>query len=192
MKPAFLIVGLGNPGKQYEQTRHNLGWLALDAIAKDVKAGKYADHQKFLCTAAEGEIDGTPVLLVKPTTFMNRSGECIRKLVDFYKLDPSKQLLVLCDDIDIPAGTHRFRMNGGPGTHNGLKSIVDTLGEAFPRYRIGLGPKSEQMDLAAWVLSRLSDDDLKAMQPSFKAVIGSVREVMKVGTPKQAKLDTER
>lgn len=179
MKPAFVIVGLGNPGKQYELTRHNLGWLALDAIAEDVKAGKYKDQQKFLCTAAEGELDGNAVLLVKPTTFMNRSGECIRKLVDFYKLDPAKQLLVVCDDIDLPGGTHRFRMNGGPGTHNGLKSIVETLGENFPRHRIGLGNHPKEMDLAAWVLSRLTDEELKALQPPFKAVIASAKEVMK-------------
>lgn len=182
MKPAFLIVGLGNPGTQYALTRHNLGWLALDAVAKDLKAGDYEEQQKFLCTAAEGEYEGTPILLVKPTTFMNRSGECIRKLVDFYKLNPATQLLVLCDDIDLPAGSHRFRMNGGPGTHNGLKSIVETLGENFPRHRLGLGEPPEQMDLAAWVLSRLSDEELKVQQPSFKAVLTSVKEVMKTAS----------
>ena len=182
MKPALVIVGLGNPGKQYELTRHNLGWLALDAIAKDAKAGKYKDQQKFLCTSAEGELGGSTVLLVKPTTFMNRSGECIRKLVDFYKLDAAKQLLVICDDIDLPAGTHRFRMNGGPGTHNGLRSIVESLGEHFPRYRIGLGPKSEETDLAAWVLSRLSTEDRKTIQPAFDEIMPRLRELLATRT----------
>jgi len=180
MKPDVVIVGLGNPGKQYEMTRHNLGWLALDTIGAELKAGEYKDQQKFLCAAAEGELDGVPVLLVKPTTFMNRSGECVRKLVDFYKLDPSKQLLIVCDDIDLPAGTHRLRMSGGPGTHNGLKSIVECIGENFPRHRIGLGAKPPEMDLAAWVLSRLSAEELSLMTSAFEAVVSSVREVRKM------------
>lgn len=179
MKPAFLIVGLGNPGKQYTKTRHNAGFLALDTLADEIKATQYEDQQKFLCWGAEGEIDSVPVLLVKPTTFMNMSGHCIKKLVDFYKLDPARQLLVLCDDIDIPRGTHRFRMAGGPGTHNGLKSIVEIFGENFPRYRIGLGPKPPDVDLAAWVLSAITPMDMKVMKPAFAGVLGAVREVMK-------------
>ena len=179
MKPAFIIVGLGNPGKEYAKTRHNLGWLALDAIGKELGAGEYTDHQKFLCTSAEGTIDGQAVLLVKPTTYMNRSGECIRKLIDFYKLDPSKQMLVVCDDIDLPVGTHRLRMSGGPGTHNGLKSIVECIGENFSRHRLGVGTQPQGMDLAAWVLSGLSGEELKQQETAFKAVIVSVREVMK-------------
>lgn len=181
MKPSFILVGLGNPGKQYAETRHNAGWLALDHVAKELRAAEYHDAQKFLCTAAEGEFGGVPVLLVKPTTYMNLSGQCIKKLVDFYKLDPSKQLLVLCDDIDIPLGTHRFRMSGGPGTHNGLKSIVEVFGENFPRFRIGLGSHPEGMDLAAWVLSTMTKSDLVAMKPAFEAITTSVKEVMKQG-----------
>lgn len=179
MKPAFLIVGLGNPGKQFAKTRHNAGWLALDAFADEIKATQYEDKQKFLCFAAEGEFDGKNVLLVKPTTFMNLSGHCVKKLIDFYKLDPATQLLVLCDDIDIPRGTHRLRLTGGPGTHNGLKSIVEVLGENFPRHRIGLGPKPAEIDLAAWVLSALTPTDMKVMKPSLEAVMRSVKEVMK-------------
>lgn len=179
MKPSFLIVGLGNPGKQYERTRHNIGFLALDHAANELQAQPWSDQQKFLCTAAEGEIDGTSVLFVKPTTYMNRSGECIRKLVDFYRLDPTKHLLVLCDDVDLPLGTHRLRMHGGPGTHNGLRSIVDTFGEAFPRLRIGFGPQPEKIDLAAWVLSRMDDAEIKELETGCAAVVPSVREVMK-------------
>lgn len=179
MKPDFLIIGLGNPGKQYAKTRHNAGWLALDALADTVKASQYEDKQKFLCWAAEGKIGEVSVLLVKPTTFMNMSGQCIKKLVDFYKLNPAHQLLVLCDDIDIPRGTHRFRMTGGPGTHNGLKSIVEIFGENFPRHRIGLGPKPDEVDLSAWVLSAMTPMDLKVMKPAFESVLRSVKEVMK-------------
>lgn len=184
MKPSFLIVGLGNPGKQYTKTRHNAGWIALDVLADEIKATQYEDKQKFLCWAAEGEIDGVSVMLVKPTTFMNLSGQCIKKLVDFYKLNPASQLLVLCDDIDIPRGTHRLRMTGGPGTHNGLKSIVEIFGENFPRHRIGLGPKPTDVDLAAWVLSAMTPMDLKVMKPTFTAVLESVKEVMKQSAKK--------
>jgi PTH1 family peptidyl-tRNA hydrolase len=178
MKPSFILVGLGNPGKQYAETRHNAGWLALDYVAKELKAGEYHDAQKFLCTAAEGECGGVPVLLVKPTTYMNLSGNCIKKLVDFYKLNPAKQLLVLCDDIDIPLGTHRFRMTGGPGTHNGLKSIVEVFGEHFPRLRIGLGRQPEGADLAAWVLSHMTGEERKLLQPAFASTAESSRSVL--------------
>jgi len=179
MKPSFLIVGLGNPGKQYTKTRHNAGWIALDNLADDIKASQYEEKAKFLCWAAEGELDGKAVLLVKPTTFMNLSGQCIKKLVDFYKLNPATQLLVLCDDIDIPRGTHRFRMTGGPGTHNGLKSIVEIFGENFPRHRIGLGPKPAEVDLSAWVLSAMTPMDIRVMKPALEAVKTSVKEVLK-------------
>lgn len=170
MKPTLVIVGLGNPGSQYEKTRHNAGWMALDWLHGKIQAGEWQAKQKFLATIAEGEIDGKSVLLVKPTTYMNDSGNCVRKIIDFYDLDPRTNLLVLTDDIDIPLGAHRYRKEGGPGTHNGLKSLVQIFGEEFPRFRIGIGPKSEQMDLAAWVLSRMSAEEMQAMQPSIEAV----------------------
>jgi PTH1 family peptidyl-tRNA hydrolase len=102
---------------------------------------------------SETQLHAVPVLLVKPETYMNNSGECIRSIVDFYKLDPARQLLVLVDDIDISLGELRFRDEGGPGTHNGLRSIVQCIGEKFPRLRIGLGSAPEGTDLATWVLS---------------------------------------
>lgn len=178
MKPSLVIVGLGNPGKQYEGTRHNAGWMALDTLAKELRAGEWTDKQKFLCTMCEIMIDDHPVLLVKPTTFMNRSGECVRKLIDFYKLDPAKQILVLVDDIDIPLGTERYRESGGPGTHNGLKSIVENLGEGFPRFRIGIGPKPENIDLAVWVLSAMTEEQKKILYTSLAKVAPKVRECL--------------
>ena len=179
MKPSFLLIGLGNPGKEYASTRHNAGWLALDVAAKELGAGEWSDKPRFFSSVAEAEIDGTSCLLVKPLTFMNRSGEAIRKLVEFTKLDPSKRILVVCDDIDLPLGTHRLRMSGGPGTHNGLKSIVDTLGENFPRFRIGLGPKPEGVDLAAWILSGLTKEEKAALKPSLQHATTAMRETMK-------------
>lgn len=179
MKPQFLLIGLGNPGKEHASTRHNIGWLALDATAKELKALNWSDKPRFLSTIAEANIADVPCLLVKPLTFMNRSGEAIRKLVDFYKLDPSKEILVVCDDIDLPLGTHRLRMNGGPGTHNGLKSIVDSLGENFPRLRIGIGPKPDGVDLASWILSGLTKQEREGLEPSLNFATTAMRNVMR-------------
>lgn len=179
MKPQFLIIGLGNPGTQYANTRHNVGWLAVDAMHGSIEAGEWSEKPRFRSVVAEGEANGESCLLVKPLTFMNRSGEAIRKLADFYKLDPATQILVCCDDIDLPLGTHRLRMSGGPGTHNGLKSVVECIGEDFPRLRIGIGPKPEGADLAAWVLSNMNKTELAAMQPSFAEVGAAMREVRK-------------
>jgi PTH1 family peptidyl-tRNA hydrolase len=154
MKPHLVIIGLGNPGKQYERTRHNAGFLAADAIADAFGEGSWEEKQKFHCVQREARVLMAPVLLVKPLTYMNRSGETVRKLVDFYKLNPAHQILVLNDELDIPLGEIRLRMKGGPGTHNGLRSIVTEIGEEFPRLRIGIGggqPKGEE--LATWVLS---------------------------------------
>ncbi len=182
MKPQFLLIGLGNPGAQYRNTRHNVGWFAIDRAAEELKAGEWSDKPRFLSAVSEADIDNVPCLLIKPLTFMNRSGEAIRKLVDFYKLNPATQILVCCDDIDLPLGTHRLRMTGGPGTHNGLKSIVDTFGENFPRLRIGLGSQPTGMDLAAWVLSAMTMEEKKALEPSLKAVTTAVRQVMQSST----------
>lgn len=181
MKPSFLLVGLGNPGKQYEKTRHNIGFQGIDHVAAELKAGPCEDKQKFLCVAAEATFEGSSILLVKPTTYMNRSGECIKKLVDFYTLDPAKNLMVVCDDVDLPLGTHRFRPHGGPGTHNGLKSIVEVFGEVFPRFRIGFGPKPENFDLAAWVLSAMNPEERKQLESSLTDILPRVRELLSAG-----------
>lgn len=154
MRPSCIIVGLGNPGAAYERTRHNVGFRAIDAFAQLHGAGAWMEKQKFVASVQEARCHNRDVLLVKPKTYMNDSGACVEKLVHFYKIDPAKQLLVLCDDLDIPAGTIRLRDSGGPGTHNGLRSIVMHLGEGFARLRIGIGgsaPRGEA--LAGWVLS---------------------------------------
>lgn len=158
MKPSFLIVGLGNPGRPYEGTRHNAGFAAVDELGKKIGTGEWKERQKFLSLACEVHIATVPVLLLKPQTFMNLSGTAIRKTVDFFQMDPASQVLVCCDDIDLPLGAVRLRKSGGPGTHNGLKSVVEQFGEAFPRLRIGIGPKLEGVDLAAWVLSRMEEE----------------------------------
>lgn len=179
MKPSLIIIGLGNPGAQYERTRHNVGWQALDLLSEKYGEGEYAEKQKFLSHICEARIGVTPILLVKPQTFMNLSGNAVRKLVDFYKIDPSTQLLVLCDDIDLPLGTIRYREKGGPGTHNGLKSINEQISEGYQRIRIGLGqPSNPAQDLAAWVLSIPSDTERIELEKAFMEVCTRVGEIV--------------
>lgn len=177
MKPTLVIFGLGNHGKAYERTRHNAGYMALDVLADAFAEGEWQDKQKFLGDTLEARIGVAPVLLVKPKTFMNLSGDCVRKVVDFYKLNPADQIIVLSDDIDIPLGELRFRKKGGPGTHNGLKSIVDIYGEEFPRLRIGLGePHTAAADLAAWVLSKMTEEEEKVLMESFTELPKLIRD----------------
>ena len=167
MKPALVIFGLGNPGAQYEHTRHNAGFLALDILSKEFGQDEWQDKQKFDSFIQEARVGIAPVLLVKPKTFMNLSGEAVRKVVDFYKIDAASQVLVLSDDIDIPLGELRLRMKGGPGTHNGLKSIVDSFGEECPRIRIGLGQAPAGQDLSSWVLSKFMKEEIETLRESF-------------------------
>ncbi|NOS67147.1 MAG: aminoacyl-tRNA hydrolase [Candidatus Peribacteraceae bacterium] len=176
MKPHLVIVGLGNPGKEHAKTRHNAGFRAVDLLSKNFGEGEWTESQKFLCRMQEARIITVPVLLVQPTTYMNRSGECIRKLVEFYKLNPREQILVLCDDIDLPLGDIRLRMKGGPGTHNGLRSIVVVLGEEFPRLRIGVGTPQAGEDLAAWVLSIPPAAEQKTVDCAVEALPQKVKE----------------
>lgn len=177
MKPHLVIIGLGNPGKEHAKTRHNAGFQAIDVLSKEFGEGEWSESQKYVCRMQEGRIVTVPILLVQPTTYMNRSGECIRKLVEFYKLNPREQVLVICDDIDLPLGEVRLRMKGGPGTHNGLRSIVVAVGEEFPRLRIGIGgdhPKGEE--LAAWVLSAFSKEQQSVLTNTLKELPDSVKK----------------
>lgn len=185
MKPSLIIAGLGNPGASYDRTRHNTGFQALDVLSEKFGQGAWKEQQKFSSLVQEARVVTVPVLLVKPLLFMNRSGESLRKLVDFYKLNPAEQLLVLCDDIDIPLGTVRLRKNGGPGTHNGLKSIVEQFGEAFPRLRIGIGPHPEGSDLAAWVLSVPPKEEAAVLKKSFAELPAVITEFILPSNQKQ-------
>lgn len=139
---------------------------------------------KFNAEVQEARIVTVPVLLVKPHTYMNRSGESIRKVVDFYKLNPADQLIVINDEIDLPFGELRFRMNGGPGTHNGLKSIVEQLGEGFPRIRLGVGTPQHGEDLANWILSAFTPEEMKGLQKMIETVPDLVKKFVVDGPPK--------
>ena len=156
----WLIVGLGNPGDKYRGTRHNAGYVAIDAIAE--KAGVKIDRAAYKGLSGRGALGGHGVLLLKPETYMNLSGESVRDAAAFYKIPPEK-ILVLCDDISFEPGRIRIRRNGSHGGHNGLRNIVELLGsDAFPRIRIGVGQKPHpEYDLVDWVLGKLSEDDAK-------------------------------
>lgn len=182
MKPSLLLVGLGNPGAQYEQTRHNAGFRALDVLSDAFGVGQWSEKQKYLSCVQEGHVVTAPVFLAKPQTYMNRSGEAVQKLINFFKLDPSQQLIVLCDDVDLPLGELRLRRRGGPGTHNGLKSVVHAIGEDFPRVRIGLGAPPAGVDLTAWVLSALSQEETDAIDGALKELPRMVREFVLDGS----------
>jgi len=165
----FVIVGLGNPGKSYENTRHNIGFIALDLLARehDIKVNKI----KHKALVGEGFISGQKVLLVKPQTYMNLSGSSVREILEYYKVDP-ENLIVIYDDIDIPSGNLRIRKKGSGGTHNGMKSIIyDIQSEQFPRIRIGIG-KETRMDLKDYVLGGFGKDEKKQIE---QAVLHAVK-----------------
>jgi len=152
----WLITGLGNPGRAYQETWHNAGYQVLDQIASTYSLS--FNRERFNSQIIEISLDGSRCLLLKPLTYMNRSGEAVAAAVRYFNI-PLSQCLVVYDDIDLPFGTLRIRSNGGPGTHNGMRSVIDELQDrSFPRIRIGIGPKNEQMDLADYVLSKVPRD----------------------------------
>lgn len=174
----YIVAGLGNIGKQYEKTRHNAGFLAIDYIAE--KCGVQIDRVKFHAMVAEANIGGARVILMKPTTFMNNSGVAIGEAASFYKIPPER-VIVLHDEISFDAGIIRIRRKGSAGGHNGLKSIIAHLpGEDFPRIKIGVGKKpSPEYDLADWVLGKLPEGDLKAIFERFSDISGAVEDIIK-------------
>ena len=174
----FIVVGLGNIGKQYELTRHNAGFLAIDRIAE--KYGARIDRVKFHATVGECTIAGQRVLLMKPTTLMNNSGIAVGEAAAFYKIPPER-VLVLHDEISFDPGMIRIRRKGSAGGHNGLKSIIARLpGEDFPRIKIGVGKKpSPEYDLANWVLGKMPEGDMKLMSARFDDIATATEMIVK-------------
>ncbi len=163
----YIIVGLGNPGRKYEGTRHNIGFDTIDYIARvhQIKVNKL----KHKAMIGEGIIAGEKLLLVKPQTFMNLSGESVLSLVNYYAL-PLENLIIIYDDIDIPLASVRIRKKGSAGTHNGMKSIISLLNsDQFPRIRVGVG-RDERMDLKDFVLSRYYKEEIKPMESAVERV----------------------
>ena len=154
-----LIVGLGNPGSQYDKTRHNAGFLVVDALASRHASGQIA-KARFNAVTLDAHIGAEKVLLMKPTTYMNLSGKAVGEAVRFYKLDPSEDLIVIVDDIALPVGHTRVRKNGGSGGHNGLSDIDRVLGgDGYMRVRLGVGQVPKLMNQSDWVLSRFMSEE---------------------------------
>lgn len=162
----FIIAGLGNPGREYENTRHNAGFMAVDRLAE--KHGAKISRIKFKGTVGDCQIEGRRVLLLKPGTFMNLSGQSLREAMAFYKIPPERTLVVF-DDINLPPGRLRVRRKGSDGGHNGMKNIIYLSGsDQFPRIKLGVGQKpNPEYNLADWVLSRFTQADLKELDAAL-------------------------
>ncbi|MBN2095864.1 aminoacyl-tRNA hydrolase [Candidatus Peregrinibacteria bacterium] len=163
-----LIVGLGNPGKQYEKTRHNAGFMAVDFLAEHFGL-EFKKSDKHKCELAEGQLLDEKAILLKPQTFMNLSGQSVQSVVSFYKIDLS-DIIVIYDDVDIPSGNLKVRPSGSPGTHNGMRSVTQLLGsEEFIRIRLGIAPLTEfKGQLEDYVLGKLSEEEESLMQGNVK------------------------
>lgn len=175
----YIIAGLGNPTKEYEKTRHNVGFEVLDRIAKEYDIDVSTAKHKALC--GKGMIEGEKVVLVKPQTYMNLSGESLREVSVFYKVEP-ENIIILYDDIALDVGKLRVRPKGSAGGHNGIKSIIANLGtENFPRVRVGVGEKPKQMDLAAYVLGRFSKSEAEIMDEAYDKACKAVATIIREG-----------
>ena len=172
----MLIVGLGNPGKEYAGTRHNIGFACLDAFAESNGFDPWIEKKNLKCLQADAMLGDTRVIAIKPTTFMNLSGEAVQAVANFYKI-PADKVIVVHDELDIPFGQIRLRMGGSSAGHNGLKSVIQHLGEGFGRIRIGIGPKQpEQMDSADFVLARFSKEQQEHMKELTREVSAILSE----------------
>ena len=161
-----IIAGLGNPTKEYEGTRHNIGFSVIDKLADKYNISMNEKKHKAIC--GKGMIEGEKVILLKPQTYMNLSGESLVELVNYYKLDPESELIVIYDDISLDPGQLRIRLKGSAGGHNGIKNIIAHLGtQEFPRIKVGVGAKPPKMDLADYVLSRFGAEEQKIMDEAF-------------------------
>lgn len=178
----YYIVGLGNPGLQYENTRHNVGFLTIDYLAR--KYNINVKKIKFKSLYGQGEISGHKVMLIKPQTYMNNSGEALRELYSYYKFDHDK-LIVIYDDIDIEFGSIRIKKKGSAGTHNGMKSIIYNLQyDDFPRIKLAVGKKPDFMNLANFVLSGFRGDDVNVIEDEIEMAADAVESILADGIEK--------
>ena len=182
-KETLLIVGLGNPGEKYAHTRHNAGFEVLGRLAESCGA-QFRRRLRLQGQTAEVSLGEKKLVLCEPLTFMNRSGECVRRLLARYRV-PMENLLVVYDDIDLPPGRVRVRRSGGTGTHNGMRSIADCLGKTdFPRVRVCTGDRPAGEDLAAWVLSRPEGEEKAKMEAAFDHAAEAARVWAREGIEK--------
>lgn len=173
----YIIAGLGNPTLQYEGTRHNVGFDVIDTLAE--KYNISVDARKSRAFIGKGMIEGQKVILVKPQTYMNLSGESIRGLVDYYKIDVEHELLVIYDDISLDVGQLRIRKKGSAGGHNGIKNIIANLGtQNFPRIKVGVGEKPKKYNLADYVLSHFSKAERELMEEGYQKAVKAVEMLL--------------
>lgn len=176
----YLIVGLGNPGREYQNTRHNIGFEVIETLAEEEKI-VMLEH-KHKAVIGKGYIGGEKVILAKPQTYMNLSGESVRQILDYYKIDEKENLIVISDDISLPPGKLRIRKKGSAGGHNGLKNIIAHLGhDEFMRVKMGVGEKPAGFDLADYVLGHYSTEERKVMDRARKDGAEAVRSIMADG-----------
>lgn len=176
----FVVVGLGNPGPKYENTRHNIGWRCVDMLCNEFSAVEKKD--KFHSKLFEGKFKDKRLLLVKPMTFMNNSGTAISEIVSYYKLNP-EQIIIISDDVSMDVGRLRIRKSGSAGGHNGIKDIIELLGsDNIPRVKIGVGQKpNPDYDLAAWVLGKFSKEDAQIVDKTLSSAVDAVKTLVTDG-----------
>lgn len=176
----YIIVGLGNPSRQYIATRHNIGFDAVTCISDEY--GISLDFKKHKAVCGKGMINGQKVLLAQPQTYMNLSGESIRELVGFYKINPEEELIIIYDDTSLEVGQLRIRPSGSAGGHNGVKSIINCLGtQTFPRIKIGIGSKPSGWDLADYVLRRFEGGEQSTIREALKETAEAVDVIVNNG-----------
>ena len=168
----YLIVGLGNPGRQYEATRHNMGFDVIDKLVEEYNVPQ--SGVKFNAMYGKGRIEGQPVILMKPLSYMNLSGESLREIIDFYKLNPAEELIVIYDDISLDPGQLRIRAKGSAGGHNGIKSIIAHLGSEFMRVKMGVGEKPAHYDLADYVLGHFQKADRELVEEAMDRAVEAI------------------
>ena len=173
----YIIAGLGNPDRQYEGTRHNAGFDVIDRIAD--KYNIAVDTKKHRALIGKGVIEGQKVILAKPQTYMNLSGESIRSMADYYKIDPEHELVVIYDDINLEPGQLRIREKGSAGGHNGIKNIIACLGtQVFPRIKVGVGEKPKGYDLADYVLGHFSKAEKERMDEGYDSAVRAAAMIL--------------
>ena len=173
-KERFMIVGLGNPGKQYENTRHNAGWMALEVLEKEFNASPFGNMKT--ATLTKGRLGDVELIFVRPLTFMNLSGNAVNEVGSYYKI-PQENIIVICDDVSMAVGRMRIRDKGSDGGHNGLKDIIRVLGNnQLVRIKLGVGQKPHpDYDLADWVLGKFSKEEKETLSAALEAVPGALR-----------------
>ena len=175
----YLIVGLGNPEEKYANTRHNMGFETINQLSKKFQIE--VNKTKFDSLYGKGEIEGEKVILVKPQTYMNLSGVAVKKFINFYKL-PIENVIIIYDDLDIEAGIIKVRKKGGPGTHNGMKSVVNEIKvEDFLRIRIGIGMTQNKEDLLNYLLDKIPDNEYSVLKIAIQNAVDAICEILKNG-----------